>query len=50
MDSITDMERKIYQRKMEKWADEYPMPAMMVFGKQTYKEKVKIMEEYYGVR
>ena len=38
----------VYQRKMEQWALDYPFAAMMMFGKQTIKEKIAYAEERFA--
>ena len=44
---VTELQRQIYQRKMEKWAEKYPLTAYMLFTKNNFEEKVKYAEKLY---
>lgn len=44
---ISEWERDQYDKKMEEWAKNYPFGAMMMFGKQSEEEKLRIAEEMF---
>ena len=45
---VNEIEQDVYDRKMERWAEEYPLAAVMMFSKKTFKGKVKFAEARHG--
>ena len=41
---MNDLQIAVHQRKMEEWAKEHPFAAMMMFGKESWAEKIAYAE------